>query len=101
MSTIFIGFEIRKGKFLNEKTGEMIPYSNRMLRAITNDGADSSNFGFAAFEEKVKSSDLSKWLNVSEESVDNTLKNLINKEVEFKRAPKNGEFVVMGFSPAK
>ena len=101
MSTIFIGFEIREGTFPNEKNGEMISYSNRMLRAITNDGADSSTFGYAAFEEKVKASDLAKWLNVAKCNVDNTLKNLINKEVVFKRAPKNGEFVVVGFSPAK
>lgn len=101
MSTIFIGFEIREGTFPNEKTGEMISYSNRMLRAITNDGADSSTFGYAAFEEKVKASDLAKWLNVANGNVDNTLKNLINKEVEFKRAPKNGEFVVVGFSAVK
>lgn len=103
MSTIFIGYEIRKGEFPNSKTGEVIPYDNRILRAITDDGADATNFGFSGFEEKIKTSELALWLGVSEKGdfVNERLKQLINKPVEFKRAPRNGEFVVVGFKPAK
>ena len=43
--------------------------------------------------------DLARMLNVqeSDNAVDNALKALISKQVEFKRAPRNGEFVVTGF----
>lgn len=103
MPTILIGFEVRKGSFTNKSTGEMVEYNNRTLRAITDDGANKTNFGYSAFEEKVKLSELAEWLEVPEkdESVDNQLKQLINKPVEFKRAPRNNEFVVVGFKPVK
>lgn len=103
MATILIGYEVRKGEFTNPKTGELIPYNNRILRAITNDGEDNNNVGYSAFEEKIKLSDLASWLGISENdaSVDNLLKQTINKPVEFKRAPRNGEFAVVGFKILK
>ena len=103
MATILIGFEVRKGSFTNKTTGELVEYNNLFLRAITDDGADKTNFGYSAFEEKVKHSDLAEWLGVSEkdDSVNDLLKQLINKPVEFKRAPRNNEFVVVGFKPVK
>lgn len=103
MATILIGYEVRKGEFPNPKTGELIPYNNRILKAITNDGEDNHNVGYSAFEEKLKLSELSSWLGVSENdaSVDSLLKQSINKPVEFKRAPRNGEFSVVGFKILK
>ena len=103
MATILIGYEVRKGEFPSPKTGELIPYNNRMLKAITNDGEDNNNIGYSAFEEKIKLSDLASWLGVREDdtSVDNLLKQAINKPVEFKRAPRNGEFTVVGFKILK
>lgn len=103
MATILIGYEVRKGEFTNPKTGELIPYNNRNLRAITNDGEDDNNVGYSAFEEKLKLSDLAKWLGLKETDigVDTLLKQSINKPVEFKRAPRNGEFTVVGFKILK
>ena len=104
MITKLIGFEISKGSFTNEKTGEVIDYSNRTLLCITDVGEDSKHVGFAPFEEKkIKMSNLASWLHVQENdsAVDNALKALIGKPVEFARAPRNGELVVVGFSAAK
>lgn len=99
MSTILIGFERRVGSFTDKSTGEVVAYSNRILRAITDDGADNDNLGFSAFEEKLKMKDLAAYLNVKDDdiSVDNVLKSLINKAVDFKRAPRDGTFQVVGF----
>lgn len=100
MSTKLIGFEIKKGTFTNEKTGELVPYSNRALRFVTDDGADNKvNFGFSCYEEpKVKMSVIASALGISEtdEAVDMALRNMLNKEVIVLRMPKNNELVCVG-----
>lgn len=101
MSTYLIGFEIKQGEFPNEKTGEIVPYNNRILKCVTDDGQNGTNFGFSGFEVKLKMSDVAFSLGVPErdESVDTALKNINKKEIEIKSAPKNGTLAVVGFRP--
>lgn len=97
--TILIGFERSVGSFTNKTSGEVVYYSNRVLKLITDIGADDTHIGYDSFEEKIKMSDLSRYLNVREDdtAVDNALKALIHKPVELSYAPRKGELAVVGF----
>lgn len=101
--TILIGYESSSGSFPNKDTGEVINFSNRLLKCITDTGADATHIGFDFFEEKVKMTDLARYLGVKsdDDSVDNTLKSLIHKPVEFSYAPRKGALAVVGFTAAK
>ncbi len=103
-STKFIGYEISKGDFTNEKTGEVIEYSNRNLTFITDTGADEKHVGFAPFQhKKVKMVQLASWLNVKDDdkAVDNALNSMIGKPVTLDLAPRNGELALVGIRLAK
>ena len=85
---LFIGYTQNIGKFTDEKTGEVIEYSNRILRFITNSGANSNvegkaEVGFAQFKEKMKASDLAQILNVpcKDSEIDKALNGILQKEV--------------------
>lgn len=98
--TILVGFTKNVGQFTSDKTGEVINYSNRELFCITNIGEDRKKyFGYTPFKEKLKLSDLAASLGCAESdtAVDQKLDTLINKPIEFERAPRNGEFQVIGF----
>ena len=101
--TILIGYEVKSGTFPSKDTGELIPYSNRMIKCITDSGADSTHIGFDFFEEKIKLADLARYLGVkaNDLSVDEKLYNLIHNAVEFSYAPRNGTLAVVGFKPVK
>lgn len=101
--TILIGFERSVGSFTNKSSGEVVDYSNRVLKLITDVGADDTHIGYDSFEEKIKMSDLSRYLNVRDDdvSVDNALKALIHKPVELSYAPRKGELAVVGFKAVK
>lgn len=115
MITKLIGFEVSKGSFTNEKTGELVEYSNRNLNLITDSGEDESHVGYSFYsEKKIKMKNLAKWLNIvtpkelpkeyeSENEyldihVNKALKNLIGKVVSIDRAPRNGELEVVGIA---
>lgn len=101
--TILIGFERSIGTFTNRTSGEVVEYSNRTLKLITDVGADDTHIGFDSFEEKIKMSDLSRYLGVKDTdiSVDTALKSLIHKPVELSYAPRKGELAVVGFRAVK
>lgn len=100
MATILTGFEVRQGTFQGND-GKPVYYSNRILKLMTDDGADNlSFFGFSGYEEKLNSLNLCRWLHLRDDdewrSLDNWLKNHLNKPVEFLRAPVNGQFTITG-----
>lgn len=101
--TILIGFEVSSGNFANKSTGELVEYSNRLVKFITDTGADSTHVGFDFFEQKIKMSDLARFLSVKVDDyiVDNALKALIHKPVELSYAPRKGELTVVGFKVVK
>lgn len=96
-----IGYLISCGTFTT-KSGEEIDYSNRVLRLITDSGANSENIGAAGYEVKIKASVIAQCLKCAENdnAVNQALNSLINKEVRFEYAPVNGVLAVCGFYPA-
>ena len=46
MKTLFIGYTRKVGSFTNEKTGELVEYSNRDLRFITDANPNTDVRGF-------------------------------------------------------
>lgn len=101
--TVLIGYEIKTGKFPNEKTGELINYNNRILRFITDTGATSDNIGFSPFEVKLKMEDIAKSLGIGQNDnyVNDTLNKYLNKEFDVIYAPRNGSMVCVGIRPKK
>lgn len=103
MKTILIGFTRRIGSFTSDKTGELIEYSHRDLRFITDSGANSDNIGFAQFTaEKMKLGQLASILKVKEDdvSVDNALNALLSKNVNLQFAPVGDQMKLVWFSKA-
>ncbi|MDE6501506.1 MAG: hypothetical protein K2L10_05435 [Ruminococcus sp.] len=102
MSTYLVGFGVNKGEFPNEKTGDMISYSNRSLDCITDNGQNDKSYGFSCFHiKKIRMSDLACSLGVPErdDSVDTALKNMCKKEIELVYAPKNNTLEIVGVRP--
>ena len=101
MSTYLIGYEIKKGSFANSQTGDIIDYNNRLLKCKTNDGNDSNNFGYSGFEIKMKMSEVADSLGVADNdmAVNSALSKFLDKEIEFRYAPKNNVMAVAGFRP--
>lgn len=100
MKTLLIGFEIKKGEFTSEKTGEVITYNNRVLRFITDTGSNGKdNFGYAAFNEKFKLNELAEMLGVAENetSVDSVLQNGLQKEWDVLYSPGYDSKMVCSF----
>ena len=104
MKTLFIGFTRNVGTFPDKQTGELIPYSNRNLRFITDSGSGGDNVGFTQFNaDKMKLGQLAKILGVREtdNDVDNALSALLSKAVNTQFAPVNNEMKLIWFSPAE
>jgi predicted metal-dependent TIM-barrel fold hydrolase len=101
--TVLIGFEIKNGKFTNEKTGELVEYNNRVLRFITDSGQTSDNIGFAQFEVKLKMEDVARsfGIGLNDQYVNETLSKNLHKEFEVLWAPKNGTMTAVGFRLVK
>lgn len=101
--TILIGYEIKIGKFPNEKTGQLVEYNNRILRFISDSGATPENVGYSPFEVKLKMTELAKSLGIgaNDNFVNDTLTKNLNKEFEVSFAPKNGAMVCVGARPKK
>ena len=101
MKTMLIGFTRKVGEFTNEKTGELIQYSNRDLRFITDAGTSKNNVGFTQFTaDKMKLSQLADILKVAEndDAVDKVLSSLISKEVNVQFAPVGDQMKLIWFS---
>ena len=101
MSTYLVGFEVKKGTFTNDKTGELICYDNRLLRCVTDDGNNNDNFGFSGFEIKMKMSDIAESLGISaiDDTVNTSLKNLFRKRIDIVYAPRNNVMTVVAIRP--
>ena len=105
-TTLLIGYTRNVGQFASKDTGELIDYSNRILRFITNSGASISqpgkeNIGFSQFGEKLKLAELAGILGVPEDdkAVDNALNALLQKEVITSFAPVGDKMSLVYFSP--
>ena len=104
MKTLFIGYTRKVGSFTNEKTGELVEYSNRDLRFITDANPNTDVRGFSQFvEPKMKLAQLAQILKVPEtdEAVDKALTALLNREVNLNYAPLGDKLSVVWFAPAE
>lgn len=108
---ILTGYEVSAGTVINEKTGEAIPYDNRILYCVSDDVAQEFH-GFIPFQQKVKTADLADWLNipggvnqngiVNPLAVNKYLDSILQQPIKFRRGPnRKGEFVLTGISLAK
>ena len=103
MKTLLIGYEIKKGEFTSEKTGELITYNNRVLRFITDSGSTKDNVGYAAFSEKFKMSELAQCFCVPENdsTVDSVLQNGLQHEWELAYRPVGDKMACVYVKPKK
>lgn len=96
MATYFIGYGVNSGTFLNDKN-DAVNYDSRYIRCVSDDNNDSSkNFGFSGFEVKIKTTDLAKSLGVSDSAVDEALKKLYKKQIDFVYMPARNELKIIG-----
>ena len=103
MKTILIGYSINEGTMKDKKTGDDIRYNSRVIRFISDMGANDKNIGFEPFEAKFKMDDLARILcvNPDSQSVNEALNRCINKAVVCTYAPVYGVLSVVGFSLEK
>ena len=108
---ILTGYEVSAGTVINEKTGEAIPYDNRILYCVSDDVAQEFH-GFIPFQQKVKTADLVDWLSipgginqngvVNPLAVNKYLDGILELPIKFRRGPnRKGEFVLTGISLEK
>lgn len=96
-----IGFESQSGRFTSESTGEVINWSNRLLRCVTDENLGKRELGLKIFEQKLKTDFVVESLginpNASEDMIDNALANLLNTCIVFKTGIVKGKLEVNGF----
>lgn len=49
-----VGFEFQSGNIVSKDSGEVIPWSNVLLRCISDEGLKDNEFGFSVAEKKIK-----------------------------------------------
>lgn len=101
-----LGFGSNCGSITSKETGEVIPWSNRLLYCCTNDDLSDSQHGFRVFEQKLKTAQICTCFGLKcsrpdgtfdELSVDKFLESCINKEIIFKTGLTNKGLEVNGF----
>lgn len=106
ITTLLIGYTRNVGQFPSKDTGELVDYSHRIVRFITNSGATTAtpgkeNIGYSQFSEKIKRSELAGILGVPDDdkAVDAALDNLLQKEVITSFAPVGEKMTLVYFAP--
>lgn len=96
-----VGFNAASGQITSETTGQVIDWSNRILRCVTDEDLAEGDFGFAVFEQKLKKSEVCKSLglnaNASDYTVNETLCKFLNAQIEFTMGRVGKELKVNGF----
>lgn len=96
-----IGFEAQSGDFVSKESGEVIAWSNRLLRCVTDENLGNREYGLKIVEQKLKTTLVIKSLglneNSSEENVDNALRNLLNRNIIFKIGLVKDKYEIVGF----
>lgn len=98
-----VGFNSASGSFVPDgsTTGELVNWSNRTLRCVTDNDLKQGDFGYAVLEQKFKKSEVCKSLGLNEEasekSVDDALCKLMNARIEFLVGRVGKEFKINGF----
>ncbi len=100
-----IGFQSQHGQFTSDTTGEVIDWSNRLLRCISDENIEEGEFGLKIVEQKLKKVYVCRSLGISEKSsetvVDEALCRILNSEISMTMGLSKGKFEVNGFKVIK
>lgn len=100
-----IGFEIQSGEILSKDTGEVIPWSNCLLRCISDDDLKDTEFGYTIAEQKLKTTFVCKSLglapDVKREVVITELGNVLGNQIDFTIGSVKGKYEINGFTVIK
>lgn len=96
-----IGFEIQSGEIVSKESGEVIPWSNCLLRCISDDDLKDTEFGFTIAEQKLKTLLVCKSLGLSpdvkQEVVITELGKILDKQIDFTIGSVKGKYEINGF----
>ena len=97
-----IGFEAQHGNFTSSDTGEVINWSNRLLRCVTDENLNDNERGLKIVEQKLKTayviSSLSLKPDSSEEAVNRELEKALNHKIMFNIGLVKGKYEIIGFT---
>ncbi len=100
-----VGFEIQSGTIVSKDTGEVIPWSNCLLRCVSDDDLKDTEFGLTIAEQKLKTLYVCKSLGLNpdskQESVVTELGKVLNKEIDFTIGSVKGKYEINGFKILK
>lgn len=100
-----VGFEIQSGTITSKDTGEVIPWSNCLLRSITDDDLKDNEYGYSIAQTKLKTIFVCKSLGLSpdvkEEVVVTELGKILQKEIDFTIGSVKGSYEINGFKVIK
>lgn len=100
-----VGFEIQSGTITSKDTGEVIPWSNCLLRCISDDDLKDNEYGYTVAEQKLKTVFVCKSLGLSpdvkEEVVITELGKILQKEINFTIGSVKGKYEINGFKVIK
>ncbi len=96
------------GSITDERTGEVRPWSNRVLRVITDENLESGHYGLGFINQKIKTVDICRSIGFNyrpeelgtpnfENSVNDALKTFFDKEIEWSVSIVKGTAEVTGF----
>lgn len=104
----FVGFQAQCGTITDERTGEVRPWSNRYIRAVTDKDLERGHYGLGFINQKIKTADLCRCLGISftekdiatndfENHVNEALKTFFDNEIEWTVGIVKGAAEVNGF----
>ena len=103
----FVGFQAQSGAITDERTGEVRPWSNRYIRAVTDTNLESGQYGLSFVTNKIRSAPLAQSLGIQfkdselgssdfESKLNDCLKSFFDKEIEFTVSIVKGSAEVTG-----
>lgn len=104
----FVGYEAQSGFITDERTGEARPWSNRIIRCVTDEGLPDRSYGIDLVKNKIRSVDLCRAFEIPysaadvasgsfETRVNHYLNKLFNKDISFDVGVSKGSAEVIGF----
>ena len=100
--TILVGFQAQFGTFTSDTTGELVNWSNRLIRCVSDESLENDEFGLKIVEQKLKKSQVCKSLGISEDSsedvVNKALCSILNAEISFTLGIVKKEYEIVGFT---
>lgn len=102
-----VGFNAAFGDFVPDgsTTGEVVSWSNRTLRCVTDEDLKDGDFELAVIEQKLKKSDVRRSLGLSssasEEAVNQALCKILNADITFTAGRVGKEIKINGFKVVK